>query len=227
MKKILLMAFVAVFAVACSSKGTHIGGPYLRYVKSDLAGKTTCEVRDSVTKEVVVSAKDGFTNVVFHQNVFLAAKDGVWGLYTYRDKHFNPLLEGKTFTTYAPGKYLQLVANEGRYLYLGKNTIGPARTFELEEAYNLIFASDGQKWTVYELSNGKKVIPAAYENLVCAVNEKGETAFYSGNQKIQPDGSLAPALKSWIFATMKKEAAKNETPWPEKGYGIVKVKTLR
>ena len=110
-----------------------------------------------------------------------------------------------------------------------KELCGPAADFMYYPASFLLFAKDaGGNWGALDPETGAVVLEQKYPNLVYAVDEKGNTAFYAvskTNKRVSKEGEKTVTKAN--FNAMVKEAEQNKTPWPKTGVGVVKVKTLR
>ena len=117
-----------------------------------------------------------------------------------------------------------------KYFFLPHHDLcGPASEYVYYPAAFLLFAKDtGGNWGAYNPETSELILEPKYSDLVYAVDENENGAFYTGSKTLKriSDGGEKSVTKANANALFK-EATENQTPWPKAGVGVVKVKKLR
>ena len=235
MKKIFVLAFVAMMFAACGYKSveTPLGKNYVKYT-AKVDGQILLGARSLDKAEVVIAPELGFTDIqLMYDLFFVAYKDGNWSIFDLKGK---PCFQ-EVFRSVAFGQdsqYLLPKKADGTIYYISeKCSFGPYASIELKTNEQFAFANNGSSYAIISLNNGQALIPGAWKQIVVATDAKGEVGYYvtdsNGVQRYYPDSKTqTKAMTSWALKTLKNEAKANKTPWPADGQcGIVKVKTLR
>lgn len=231
MKKFLLLT-ACIAALACcmtscyKSVVTPLGDDLASFTQK-VDGTEYVGVKNTMSDAVLVEPV--YEVVYYKMDYIIAAKANDFAIFertgerVFADVHINKVEYGTTyflFGAYGGQKYFFLPHNE---------LCGPASDFKYYPSAALLFAQDsGGNWGAYDPENWEVKIEPKYPNLVYAVDEKGNEAFYTNTKtpKRFVDGVEKNVTKA-NFNAMLKEAEQNKTPWPQTGVGVVKVKRLR
>jgi predicted small secreted protein len=232
MKKILVIAAcvaaLAFLATSCyQSVVTPLGDDLASFTKK--VDQTTEYVGVKNTANGVVLVEPIYEVVYYKMDYIIAAKANDYAIFertgerVFGNLHINKVEYAKTY-------FLFGTTGGQKYFFLPHNELcGPASEFVYHPAALLLFAKDmSGKWGVLNPESGEVVLEPKYSDLVYAIDEKGNGAFYTGSKTLKRisetgEKNVTKANANALF----KEATDNKTPWPKTGVGVVKVKTLR
>lgn len=236
MKKFLLFAALAAalafFATSCYQPVvTPLGDDLANFTKK--ADKTTELVGVKNMANGVVLVEPVYDAVVYKMDYIIAAKDDSYAVFertgerVFGDLNINKVKYGKTYFVFTASQDNE---KNGKYFFLPHQELcGPADEFLYYPDLFLLFYKDGQgHWGEFDPETGEVCVEPEDSDLVLAIDEKGNRAFYRGSKTLVRlyDGNRKAVTKA-NFNAMVKEAEQNKTPWPKTGVGVVKVKKLR
>ena len=232
MKKFLFfaacIAALAFFTTSCyQSVVTPLGDDLASFTKK--VDKTTEYVGVKNMTNNIVLVEPVYEVVYYAMDYIIAAKANDFAIFertgerVFPDLKINKIEYGKTyflFTTSGAQKY---------FFKPHKELCGPAYEFVYYPMAFLLFTKDAAgNWGACDPETGETMLESKSSDLVYAIDEKGNTAFYSGSKVVKRiSNGVEKTVTKANFNAMVKEAEKNKTPWPKTGVGVVKVKTLR
>ncbi len=231
MKNFVLTACVAVFALFATScyqsEVTPIGDNLATFTKR--ADKNTELVGVKSTFNDVEIVAPIYDEIVYSDRLIVARRGGEYTFYSpYGIKKYEHLKI--TGVRYLDG-YMELQANEGKYIYnQGHELFGAYTDYRYYPEDDLIMYSlGGACFGACRPMLEETLVEPRYYLVVRAINEAGQEEFYFGDQKTVQKRVRGKevTLSAKQLAQLKKEAELSGTPWPQRGYSVVYVKNLK
>ena len=232
MKKFLFLAACVAALAFCA---TSCYRPVVTPLGDDLASFTKrvdrvteyVGVKNTATDVIIV---EPVYNVVYYKLGYIVAAEG--NDFSIFENTGEKMFSGIALNRVQCGDnfFLFTRTNGQKYFFLPHRELcGPAADFMYYSANGLLFAKDDSgNWGVLNPETGAPLLDKKYSNLVYAVDEKGNTAFYTASKtNLRVSKAGEKVVSKTNFNAMVKEAEQNKTPWPKTGVGVVKVKTLR